>query len=56
MIGNADVSLSGASVAYLVTDGVIDTNLSGASRLTYGGQPTMGTLDISGSSSLRRVD
>jgi hypothetical protein len=55
-VANADVDLSGASTAYVAAAGRIDAGLSGASRLSYSGQPTMGSLDISGGSSLRQVE
>jgi hypothetical protein len=53
-VGNADVDLSGASQASLDISGRLDADLSGVSQLTYGGQPTPGTLNISGGSSLKQ--
>jgi hypothetical protein len=55
-VNNAVVDLSGASTAYVAATGRIDADLSGASRLTYSGQPIMGTLDASGGSSLKHVE
>ena len=49
---DADVRLSGASRATVRLDGRLSAAISGASRLEYFGQPTLGTLDISGASTL----
>lgn len=49
---DADVRLSGASRATVRLDGRLSVAISGASRLEYIGQPTLGTLDISGASTL----
>jgi hypothetical protein len=49
---NADVDLSGASSGTVNLDGRLDADLSGASRLWYIGEPTMGTIDTSGASTL----
>jgi len=46
--------LSGASNASIQVNGKLDLELSGASRLTLGGNPTMGKVQISGASSLSR--
>jgi hypothetical protein len=51
-IDNADVKLSGASSGIVKLDGRLDVDLSGASKLEYMGQPIMGTINISGGSSL----
>ncbi len=51
-VHNADVNLSGASRATVNLDGRLDVNLSGASNLQYIGQPTMGSIDISGGSTI----
>ena len=53
-VDNADVRLSGASSGTLKLDGRLDADLSGASRLKYVGTPTLGNVDISGSSSLSK--
>jgi len=51
---NATIGLSGASNASIQVNGKLDLELSGASRLTLGGNPTMGKVQISGASSLSR--
>lgn len=52
-VGDADVELSGASQVSLDINGRLDADLSGASLLTYSGQPTLGRINISGGSSLK---
>ena len=49
---DADVRLSGASRATVRLDGRLSVNISGASHLEYIGQPTLGTITISGASTL----
>ena len=51
-VHNADVNLSGASSGTINMDGTLDANLSGASHLYYIGEPTLGSLDISGGSTI----
>ena len=51
---NADVTLSGASNGTVKMDGRLDANLSGASRLTYIGEPTMGSINTSGASTINK--
>ncbi|MFC1969722.1 head GIN domain-containing protein [Chloroflexota bacterium] len=53
-VASADVKLSGASGATVNLDGRLDANLSGASRLSYIGEPTMGDIDTSGGSSVSK--
>ncbi len=53
-VSNADVSLSGASSGTVNLDGRLDADLSGASKLLYIGEPTMGDIDISGASTLSK--
>lgn len=53
-VQDADIELSGASEAEVVIDGILDIDASGASRLYFGGSPTMGRVDLSGASSLKR--
>ncbi|MBN1367263.1 MAG: DUF2807 domain-containing protein [Dehalococcoidales bacterium] len=48
------IEISGASHAIVAVTGVIDVFLSGASSLEYTGNPQMGTVDISGASSMSR--
>jgi hypothetical protein len=54
LIDNADVKLSGASSGTVKLDGRLDADLSGASKLEYMGQPTMGTINTSGDASLSK--
>jgi hypothetical protein len=51
-VNNADVDFSGASSGTINLDGRLDADLSGASRLWYIGEPTMGTIDTSGASTI----
>jgi len=51
---NADVTLSGASNGTVKLDGRLDANLSGASRLTYIGEPVMGSINTSGASTINK--
>ena len=53
-INNADFELSGASSGTVNLDGRLDANLSGASKLEYIGEPTMGNIHTSGGSSLNK--
>ena len=54
IVNNADVKLSGASSGTVNLDGRLDIDLSGASKLEYIGEPTMGTINITGASSLSK--
>ena len=49
---DADINLSGASSTTINASGRLDGNLSGASRLTYIGHPTLGSINASGGSSI----
>jgi hypothetical protein len=51
---NADAVVSGASNANVTVNGRLDIEVSGASRLTYGGNPTLGRVEVSGASGLSR--
>jgi len=53
-VNNADVRLGGASNGTVNLDGRLDANLSGASNLGYIGEPTMGTINTSGASTLSK--
>ena len=53
-VNNVDVNLSGASTGTVNLDGRLDADLSGASKLTYIGEPTMGTINTSGGSTLSK--
>ncbi len=54
IVNNADVDFSGASSGTINLNGRLDADLSGASRLWYIGEPTMGNIDTSGASSLSK--
>ena len=51
---DASIVLSGASNGSVNLDGTLDADLSGASTLEYTGEPTLGIMDITGSSVLKR--
>jgi hypothetical protein len=54
IVNNADVNLSGASSGTVNLNGRLDTNVSGASTLLYIGEPVMGTINVSGASTLSK--
>jgi hypothetical protein len=54
IVNNADVNISGASTGTINLTGRLDADLSGASRLLYIGEPTMGTINVSGASTLSK--
>jgi len=49
---DADMNLSGASSITIDASGRLNGNLSGGSRLTYMGNPTMGSISASGGSTI----
>jgi hypothetical protein len=51
-LNDTTVNLKGASQAAVTVNGRLDLDLSGGSRLTYGGTPTMGSIKVSGASCL----
>lgn len=53
-VNNADVNFSGASSGTVNLDGRLDANLSGASRLWYIGEPTMGDINTSSASTISK--
>jgi hypothetical protein len=53
-VNNADINLSGASTGTVNAGGRLDADLSGASKLSYIGAPTMGTINTSGGSTLSK--
>jgi len=53
-VDDANLDLSGASSATINVQGTIDADLSGASSLYYIGSPTLGDIDVSGASKIRR--
>lgn len=56
LLNNADVNLSGASQGTVNLNGRLDADLSGASQLSYIGEPTMGSIDISTGSVMEEVE
>ena len=54
MVNNANVTFSGASNGTINVTGKLDAALSGASKLSYIGEPTMGNINTSGASTLSR--
>ena len=55
-VQDADVLLSGASWATIRLDGQLDADLSGASHLQYIGEPTMGSIQTSGDSTVEQKE
>ena len=53
-VNNVDVDLSGASSGTINMDGRLDADLSGASNLSYIGEPTMGNINTSGNSTISK--
>lgn len=53
-VNNANVTFSGASHGTLNLNGRLDIELSGASELEYIGEPTLGEMDITGASTLKK--
>ncbi|MFC1861274.1 head GIN domain-containing protein [Chloroflexota bacterium] len=54
MVNNANVNFSGASTGTVNLNGKLDANLSGASKLSYVGETTMGNINTSGASTLEK--
>jgi hypothetical protein len=54
-VNDANVNLSGASRAGINLDGMLDAEVSGASTLEYSGEPTLGDINTSGGSTVRRA-
>jgi len=54
IVNNADINFSGASSGTVNLNGRLDANLSGASRLWYIGEPTMGDINTSGASTISK--
>ena len=54
--GNVDVTLSGASEATVYVSELLDIEVSGASRLYFVGNPTLGETNISGASTIKHKD
>jgi hypothetical protein len=52
-VSDANINISGASTGTINLSGRLDANVSGASTLLYIGEPTMGTINVSGASTLK---
>jgi hypothetical protein len=55
-IVDADMTISGASNATINLSGRLDANVSGASRLYYMGNPTLGNIDVTGASTFHKKE
>lgn len=53
-VNEANVVLSGGSLATIYLDGKLDATLSGGTHLTYTGNPTMGTINTSGGGTISK--
>lgn len=53
-VTNADIQFSGGSQGTISLSGILNANLSGGSRLYYIGNPTFGTINTSGGSTISR--
>ena len=53
-VNNANVTLTDASHAQINVNGRLNADLTGASSLQYSGQPTLGNITTSGSSSITK--
>jgi hypothetical protein len=53
-VNDARIELSGASRATAALGGKLDAFLSGASSLVYSGNPTLGQMDVTGASTLKK--
>jgi hypothetical protein len=53
-VQSANMKVSGASNAFINTNGRLDADISGASNLVWSGSPVMGDIQTSGASSLHR--
>jgi hypothetical protein len=54
VVNDAKIMVSGASHAAINVMGRLDADISGASRVSYTGEPTLGNINTSGSSTLTR--
>jgi hypothetical protein len=53
-VRNLDADLSGGSRAAVTMEGQVEGNLSGGSEITYYGNATLGSTDLSGGSAIRK--
>jgi hypothetical protein len=54
-VNDAEIDFSGASRVTMDVNGRLDVSLSGASSLEYTGNPILGEMDISGTSSMHQI-
>ena len=54
IVNNANVTFSGASTGTANLNGRLDADLSGASKLSYIGEPIMGNINTSGASAINK--
>ncbi|MFU8796007.1 MAG: head GIN domain-containing protein [Dehalococcoidia bacterium] len=54
-VQNVDAGISGASRVTINMDGTLNVDLSGASRLQYTGDVDLGTVNVSGASTMNRL-
>ena len=53
-VRNVDVELSGGSTSTISLEGRLDADLSGGSKLQYIGDPTLGTIETTGGSEIKK--
>jgi len=53
-VNDVDIQVSGASNAVVNMDGTLNAEVSGASSLSYIGNPVLGDIDVSGASTVQR--
>ena len=53
-VNDVDIQLDGASTGDITMEGKLDVSLSGASKLTYEGTPTLGKMSTSGGSTVSK--
>jgi hypothetical protein len=53
-VNSSDVNVSGASSTNLKVNKKLDLKVSGASRLEYSGNPSLGKVSVSGASTLKQ--
>jgi len=53
-VGNANIKISGGGGATIDVSGTLKLDLSGGSKVLYGGEPKLGDIDLSGGSTCRK--
>lgn len=54
VLNDANINISGASNAQLTLNGILEIAMSGASKLEYAGNPSLGDVQVTGASTLTR--